>query len=105
MGAFDSQRVHGREYRRGEIVSRRAIDEIAFAVPRIIEGNGTTGCAEMIELRPPDALVGTDAVQEQDRRFAVAPSLNISDAPPRGFDLPHRGIMGSRIQILQARLG
>jgi hypothetical protein len=105
MGTIDVQRVHGREDRCGEIVARCTVDEFAFAIARIIEGDRPPRLSEMIDLRLPDAFVGAYAMKEQDRRFLAAALLDISDAPPRRFNLPHRCIMGSRRRILQARLG
>ncbi len=101
MSTFDLQCVHGRENRSGEIVTRRAVDKLAFAIARIIECNGSPYHPEVIELGPPDAFVGTYAMQEQDRRFAAAAFLKISDAPPRGRDTRHRGTMDVRVPALQ----
>ena len=104
MGAVDLQCVHGRENRCGEIITRRAVDKLAFAIARIIECNGSPCHPEVIELGLPDALVGAYAMQEQDRRFAAAAFLKISDAPPRGRNARHRGTMGVPRRTFARRL-
>ena len=69
VGALDLQRVHRGEDGGGEIVVvGLAVRRIAFAIARIIEGDGVARAAEMIELRPPHRFVRADAVEEDDRR-------------------------------------
>ena len=70
VGLADLQSVHCSEDRGGKIVVvRLAVRWIAFAVARVIEGDGVARAAEMIELRPPHRFVRADAVEEDDRRW------------------------------------
>ena len=85
MGSLNAERVKRRMNGFGIIVARGAGGRrVAVAITGIIERNRAALAAEMRELRVPHAFVGADAVEEDDRRRIAAPSLNISDAPPRG---------------------
>ena len=70
MGAVDRQRIERGEDGSGIIVAGGAIDELAFTIARIVERHRPARGPEMLDLRPPDAFVRSDAVQEDDRRSA-----------------------------------
>ena len=66
MRLADAQRIERCEYRGGEIIASGVWQEIAVAIAGVIEGKRAASSAEMIELRPPYALVRADPVKEND---------------------------------------
>jgi hypothetical protein len=80
VGAVDPERLHRRQERRGVIVARRLLGRgVAVAVAGIVERDRAARLAKMVELWPPDGLVGTDSVEEDEGSRLAAADLLVTD--------------------------